>query len=346
MPADTLAPAPHAARPAGGAGGAGPARPGATAGRRPVRRAGGSTRRGGLRGGRRGGLRGGRRGGAQRAFVGPAVLAVLVLGAYPLAFVVAAALSESTLGKPFQAWVGLDSARRVLADPAVTDALSRNVAYAVGVAVVSTVLGVVLALALAGVRRSGATLRTLLLLPMVTPPVVVAVVWKLVFNPAGGLLATGLAAVGYDGAPVSVLASPRLALLGVAVADVWQWTPLVMLLVYAALLGLDHEVLEAAALDGAHGVRLARHVVLPAVAGTIAAAFFIRLVLAFKVYDLVAVMTAGGPGRSTTTPSYLIHQAALQQFDLDRAAVITLALAVVVTVVTVPVAVLTRRVQS
>ncbi|WP_250444340.1 carbohydrate ABC transporter permease [Actinotalea sp. C106] len=280
-----------------------------------------------------------------RLMVSPLILTVLVLGAYPLVFIVGASLTESTLGNPFQEWAGLASAREVVASSDVTDALARGAGYAVGVAALSTVLGVVLALALLGLRRGGGLARGLLLLPLMTPPVVVAIVWRLVFNPAGGLLATLLGAVGYEGQAVAVLSSPGLALLGVAIADTWQWTPLVMLLVYAGLLGLDREVLEAAALDGAHGLRLVRHVVLPSVAGVVLAAFFVRLVLAFKVYDLVAVMTAGGPGQSTTVPSYLIHQAALQQFDLDRAAVITLLLAVVVTVVTVPVALLTRKVE-
>lgn len=300
------------------------------------------------RSGRRAAPRGARRrhqAWQHRLFVTPSVLVVVVLGAYPLAFVVAAALTESTLGNPFQAWSGLAGAREVLADADVTAALVRNALYAVVVAAVSTAFGVALAVALLHVRRLGGAARTFLLMPMIVPPVVVGVVWNLVLNPAGGLLAVILGALGWSGPPVSVLADPQLALAGVALADVWQWTPLVMLLTYAGLLGVDREVLEAASLDGAHGFRLVLHVLLPQVAGVIAAAFFVRLVLAFKVYDLIVMMTAGGPGLSTTTPSYLIHQAALQQFDVDRAAVITLLLAVVVTVVTLPAAVLTRRFQ-
>jgi multiple sugar transport system permease protein len=149
--------------------------------------------------------------------------------------------------------------------------------------------------------------------------------------------------VGYAEEPVSVLSSPAIALAGVGLADVWEWTPLITLLVFAALLGQNPETTEAAVLDGAHGLRLFTGITLPAIAGTIAAAFLIRVVLAFKVFDLIYIMTSGGPGQATTMPSYLIYQAALQQFDVGRAATITLLLAVVVTVVTLPIVAVTRR---
>ncbi|RUQ87960.1 sugar ABC transporter permease [Labedella gwakjiensis] len=279
----------------------------------------------------------------RRVFVAPAVLALVVLGGYPLVFIALAAFTESSLGRPFQEFVGTATFESVLGDADATAALVRGVVYAVLVAVVSVVLGVATAVALWRSVRSGAIVRTLLLLPMITPPVVVGILWKLVFNPSGGLVDTVLGAVFPGGGTVSVLSHPVFAFLGVALADVWEWTPLIVLLVFAALIGQDTEIGEAAALDGAHGFRLFRSITLPAIAGVVGAAFLIRLVLAFKVFDLVYILTSGGPGQSTTMPAYLIWQAALQQFDVGRAAVITLLLAVVVTVVTLPVVAVTRR---
>lgn len=278
-----------------------------------------------------------------RWFVAPGVLALMVLGAYPLVFVLLSAFTESSLGRPFRAWAGTANFADAFADADVISALVRSVTYALGVSLASVVLGVATAVALQRSVRAGSAVRTLLLLPLITPPVVVGILWKLIFNPGGGLLNTALAGLGYTGAPVSVLSSPDWALAGVALADVWEWTPLITLLVFAALLGQDPEVTEAAALDGAHGWRLFSSITVPAVGGTIAAAFLIRTVLAFKVFDLVFLLTSGGPGTSTSTPSYLIYQAALQQFDLGRAATITLLLAIVVTVVTLPIVALTRR---
>lgn len=279
---------------------------------------------------------------AHRIFVAPAVLAILVLGLYPLLFTVAAALSESQLGAPFQAWVGAENLREVLGDPDQQAAIVRGALFAIATAAASTLLGTVLALALHRIGVGG-VLRTLMLAPLILAPVVVAVLFKLILTPSGGLLDTLTRGLGRSGAPLSLLTDPATAIVAVAVADIWEWTPLVTLLVLASLLGQDRGVLEAAALDGAHGWRLLRQIVLPAIGASIAAAFLIRLVIAFKVFDLVVVMTAGGPGTSTSTPSYLAYQAALQQFDLGRAAAITLLLAVVVTAVTLPVAALTRR---
>ncbi len=275
--------------------------------------------------------------------VSPTVLATLVLGAYPLVFIVLTALSESSLGQPFQDWVGTRNLQHALGDGDVVASLVRNVVYAILVTIASTALGVVGALALHTATRRGSIARTLMLLPLITPPVVVGVLWKLIFNPAGGLLDTLLVALGYRGEPVAVLSSSAWAIVGVGVADVWEWTPIVLLLVFAALLGQDRAIGEAAALDGAHGFRLFREITFPAIGGTVAAVFLIRLVLAFKVFDLVFVLTSGGPGQATTMPAYLIYQAALQQFDIGRASSITLLLAVVVTIVTLPVILVTRR---
>lgn len=284
--------------------------------------------------------------GARRAFVAPSVLALGVLGVFPLVFIALASFSESTLGKPFQAWVGLENFTEALGSSDVTESLLRNVLYTLCVSAASVILGVAVALALHSSVRAGSLIRTLLLLPLITPPVVVGILWKLIFSPSGGLLNTVLGLFGYAGEPVSVLAAPETALIGVGIADVWEWTPLITLLVFAALLGQNTETIEAAKLDGAHGVTLFTGITLPAIAGTVAAAFLIRVVLAFKVFDLIYIMTSGGPGQATTTPSYLIYQAAMQQFDIGRAATITLLLAIVVTAVTLPIVAVTRRIRN
>ncbi|MFT2749875.1 carbohydrate ABC transporter permease [Clavibacter sp. Sh2036] len=282
----------------------------------------------------------------RRVFVAPAALALVVLGGYPLVFIALAALTESSLGRPFQEFVGTATFADVLAEGDTTAALVRGVVHALLVTAVSLVLGVATAVALWRSVHAGAVVRTLLLLPMITPPVVVGVLWKLVFAPNGGLVDVLVTAVVPGGASLSVLSQPVTAFLGVALADVWEWTPLIVLLVFAALIGQDPAVGEAAALDGAHGLRLFRSITLPAIAGTVAAVALIRLVLAFKLFDLVYILTSGGPGQATTVPAYLIWQAALQHFDVGRASVITLLLAVVVTVVTLPVVAITRRLHD
>ncbi|WP_311258976.1 sugar ABC transporter permease [Microbacterium sp. WCS2018Hpa-9] len=268
----------------------------------------------------------------------PTILSIVVLGAYPLLFVLAAAFTDSTLGRPFQEWVGTANLETILTDADVVASFVRTVVYAVVVAVASVVLGVAIAVALERSTRSGAVVRTLLLLPLITPPVVVGTLWKLVFNPGGGLLSTVL-----PGISLAPLSTTAWALPAIGLADVWQWTPLIVILVYAALLTQDPSVREAASLDGAHGVGLFRNITWPAIAGTVMAALFIRLVVALKVFDLVFVMTSGGPGQASTVTTYLIQQVALKEFDLGRASAITIVFAVIVTAVTLVVAAFARK---
>ena len=211
------------------------------------------------------------------------------------------------------------------------------------IAAASTILGTAAALALWRSAFAGSAARIILLLPLALPPVVVGVLWRLIFTPNGGLLDTIRRMIAPGTEPLAILSDPVLAIVGIAVADIWEWTPLITILVFAALIGIDREVMEAASLDGAHGLRLLREIAVPAVAGTIAAAFVIRLVLAFKLFDLVDVMTKGGPGEATTVPAWLVWKAAIEQFDVGRGAAITLLLAVVVTLITLPPILIARR---
>lgn len=280
-----------------------------------------------------------------RAFIAPAVVVLLVLAAYPLLFIVSASLTRSSLGQPFQEFLGTENLRATIGSAAVQNSLLLGTGYAIGVALASTALGTATAVALWRSLKSGVIIRTVLLLPMIVPPVVVGILFSFIFSPSGGLIDTLIKIVSPDSGTYAILSDTTWAIFGVALADVWEWTPLVVLLVFTALLGQDQEITEAAQLDGANGLQLFGHITLPMVAGTIAAAFLIRLILAFKVFDLVYVMTSGGPGSSTEVPAYLIWRSALQNFDVGTAASITLLLAVVVTVVTLPVFWITKRLR-
>lgn len=279
----------------------------------------------------------------RRGFVAPTVLVTVILGLYPLVFIVGASVTRSSLGKPFQEFVGLEQIVAAATDTSVLGALLRGVVYALIVAAASTFLGTVTALALWRSALSGSASRVVLLLPLALPPVVVGVLWRLIFTPNGGLIDAVRRVVAPGSDPIAFLSDPVLAIVGIAVADIWEWAPLVTILVFAALLGIDREIMEAAALDGAHGLRLLRGIAVPAVAGTIAAAFVIRLVLALKIFDLVDVMTKGGPGDASSVPAWLVWKAAIEQFDVGRGAAITLLLALVVTIITLPPILIARR---
>ncbi|MGF1646708.1 MAG: carbohydrate ABC transporter permease [Kineosporiaceae bacterium] len=273
----------------------------------------------------------------------PAVAAGVVVSLYPLAYLLASSVSRSTLSQPFQEWIGGENYAEALQDPTFTGSLLRSVVFAVVTAGLQTALGVVTALLLRDIARGRSVLRALVLLPLVTPPVMAAVMWRLLLEPNGGLLNAVLREFGLIDAPLSLLGSQTWAIVMIGLADTWQWTPFVTILVLAALLGLPGELLEAAQVEGAGGWATFRYVILPLLAPTLLTVFLIKLILSFKVFDLVYILTFGGPGGASTTSGFLVFRTALREFDVGSAAAQTVLFLVVVTIVILPITRLVRR---
>lgn len=267
----------------------------------------------------------------------PAIATGLIVSIYPLIYLLLSSFSDSTLGQPFKEWVGFDNFSSVIQDQTFTDSMVRSVAVAVLAALFQTALGLAIALSLSSLMRGLGLIRTIILLPLLTPPVMAAVIWKLVLDPTGGVLNSLLLNLGIVDQPISILGSSTWALVMIAFADSWQWTPFVALLIYAALLTLPTEVYEAAKIDGAGSFRSFRNITLPLVMPALIGIFLIKLILSFKLFDYVYILTAGGPGESTTLGSYLIFRTGLREFNVSEAATMTLIFVIVVTVVTLPV---------
>lgn len=267
----------------------------------------------------------------------PAIAAGLVVSIYPLVYLVATSVTKSTLGKPFQEWVGLGNFMKVVADETFTDSLVRSVLVAVIGALFQTSLGLAIALALRALVRGVGAITTLILLPLLTPPVMAAVIWKLVLDPSGGVFNGILRGLGFTEEPISLLGSSTWAIVMIALADAWQWTPFVAILIYAALLTLPDEVYEAAKIDGAGPWRSFVNITLPLVMPALVGIFMIKLILSFKLFDAIYILTAGGPGDTTTLSGYLIFRTGLREFNVGAAAAMTLVFVLVVTIVTLPV---------
>jgi multiple sugar transport system permease protein len=270
-------------------------------------------------------------------WVAPVVLGLLVTLVYPTFFLIALATSKSTLGKPFRGFVGARQVLGALADPLFLAAIGRSIAFAFASAVVEVAIGFLIALLFATLIRGGRVLTSLVLLPLMTPPVMVGVAWRLILAPAGGLLNGVLLDLGVVDAPVSFLGTPWLAWLSIAIADLWQWVPFVVILSFAALMTIPAGVHEAALIDGASGWQRLRLVTFPLVAAPLASILLLKLIIAFKLFDLVYVLTFGGPGFATTTAGFAIWRLGLEQFDVGRAAAETLVFALVVGLLTMPV---------
>lgn len=260
---------------------------------------------------------------APALMLAPSALGLLLVAGLPLLYVLALAFSRSTLGQPLQAWVGLAHFGALLGDGRFAETLLRSVLYALPSALTQVALGLGLALLLQGLRQ-GRFVHSLILLPLMTPPVLVGVAWKLLLAPQGGLLNSALQALGWSGAPLSVLGSQTWALPAVALADTWQWLPFGTILCFAALQNLPAEVYEAAALEGVRPHRVFLKITLPLLAPTLLGLVLLRVVMALKTFDLVYILTAGGPGRSTALASYEVWKTGFHNFDIGLAAAQTL----------------------
>ncbi|WP_162893089.1 carbohydrate ABC transporter permease [Microbacterium halotolerans] len=271
-----------------------------------------------------------------RAMLVPAVAAVCVIALYPLIFSVAASFSESDLGRQFTEWVGGANYGAMFADGVTVPSLARSVVFALASAMLALVGGAVVALCLDVAVRSGRVLRVLLLLPLMTPPVMAGVIWRLMLAPTGGLFNNILQAVAPDAEPVLFLGSSPAAMVSVIVVDAWQWAPFCALLVFAALQTLPSEVYEAAQVDGAGVLQVFRRITFPLILPSLLTTLLLKAVLSFKVFDLVFLMTGGGPGFDTTVSSYEIYRTGFQTFDIGAAAAQTVVFLVLVTIVIVP----------
>lgn len=247
------------------------------------------------------------------ALVAPALVLVVTVAGLP----VLAALFESFhlhdlrapwLGRPF---VGLTHYREALGDPRFLAALSHSVFFA-GVSVaLELALGLGLALLLHARMPGRALARMAALLPWALPTVVAGLVWRFLFDgPSSVANHVWLLAGGAE--PLAWLAHPVLAWVPLILADVWKTTPFVMLLLLAGLQSIDTALLEAARVDGASAWQRLRHVVLPLLLPVLAVALLFRSVDALRVFDLVYVLTAGGPGTATEPLALYTQQVLLQ----------------------------------
>jgi multiple sugar transport system permease protein len=276
------------------------------------------------------------------AFALPTYAALTILLAFPFVYTVALALTHSTLGEPFAGFAGLENFQLALESEAFMGSLTRTAVFALSAAVLEVGIGVAVALLLQARGAGFGAIGTILLLPMVTPPIMVGVAWQMLLAPAGGGL-TGLwAAFGAPG--FNAFGTENAAFISLMLIEVWQWTPFVVLMVYVALLGVDREQIEASMLDGANLWRRFRAVIYPAIAPVTLSVLLLRILGGFKAFDVAYVITQGGPGFSTTFSTFQIFRTALDgAYDTGVAASETLIFGLLIGLVTLVVTIARKR---
>lgn len=208
-----------------------------------------------------------------------------------------------------------------------------NTAYYVGVGVpLQFVIGFAVALVMAHYTRGVVTsiLFTLLLLPMMMAPIVAGYMWRLVLQETFGPVNYILGALGLP--EPSWMSSAQLALDSILIADVWQWTPFMILLLYTGRISINKDLYEAAKIDGAGRWFTFRHVTLPQMKGVIAIAVLLRAMDAFKLFDKMFVMTKGGPGTASELATYYNYLVGFRSFNMGRATALSWILMIVAVV--------------
>lgn len=233
-------------------------------------------------------------------FVAPALLCIALVVVFPLAWTLWESMHHHDLrlpwtGRPF---VGLDNYIDAVSDPRLRAALGHTAIFMAGTVTLELALGLLFALALNRVRRGRALVRASVLIPWAIPTVVAALVWSFMFQPVG-IGNELLRSAGLIDEPVVWFSHAIAAWVPLILADVWKTTPFVALLLLAGLQGIDESVLEAARVDGASAWQQLCCVTVPLLMPTIAVAVLFRALDAFRVFDLMYVMTGGGPGAST-----------------------------------------------
>lgn len=232
-------------------------------------------------------------------------------------------------------WVGLENYREVFADPQLRGAFLHAVVLVIFYAFIPVALGLVLAAAMTRARLRGlGFFRVVLFLPQVIPMVVVAIAWRQIYEPQGPLNGF-LRAVGLDNWARPWLGDYAFALPSVGLVGTWVGTGLCLVLFLAGMAKIPRELNEAARLDGAGPIREFFAITLPSVRGEIGVALTLTVIAALKTFDLVYVMTSGGPGRQTAVPSYEVYNNAFRLGAVGTATALALVLTALVFVVTV-----------
>jgi multiple sugar transport system permease protein len=246
----------------------------------------------------------------------PLLAVMIAVIGWPLADTFQLSFTDARLIGMQGEFVGLDNYQKALSGHAFRDALVTTTIFSLVSVGLEMLLGVLAALLLDQEFRGRTLLRAMMILPWALPTIVNATLWRLIYNPEYGALNALLTQLGILDSYRSWLGEPSTALASLIVADAWKNFPLVALVGLAALQAVPKGIKAAAVVDGAGAIARFRFVLWPYLAGPLMVALVLRTIEAFKVFDIIWVMTRGGPANSTRSLSILVYQEA---FSFQRA---------------------------
>lgn len=273
----------------------------------------------------------------------PLLIVMIAIIGWPLVDTVRLSFTDAKLVGTAGSFVGLDNYVKMLSGSNFQRTLVTTTLFAVLSVAAEMVIGILAALLLNQQFYGRSVLRALMILPWALPTVVNATLWRLIYNPEYGALNAALTQIGLLDTYRSWLGEPGTALTALIVADCWKNFPLVALIALAALQAVPRDITAASMVDGAGAWSRFRFVIMPYLAGPLMVALVLRTIEAFKVFDLIWVMTRGGPANSTRTLSILVYQEAFSFQRAGSGASLALIVTLLVTVLAVAYAALIRK---
>lgn len=259
-------------------------------------------------------------------FLSPGLLLFCVFWVFTIAYSFYLSFHQWNILEPAKPFVGLDNYGRLLADARFHQAVVNTIYYTVFSVPVTMGIGLFIALLLNNRIRARGIFRTLYYIPVITPLVVSAIIWKWVYQGDYGLLNYYLMRLGLTVKPLLWLADPNLAMPSVIVVSVWGGAGYHMVIYLAGLQAIPEEYYDAAKVDGASTIRRLYHITVPLLTPTTFFLFVMSTIGSFQVFTQIFIMTSGGPLRRTTTIGYALYEKAFRHFDMGYASAMAYAL--------------------
>lgn len=245
----------------------------------------------------------------------PSFVFLLLIAVYPLSYSLILSFFRWNLIENIPpSFIGIENYREILFSSSFWNSLKITFIYAFGVVLIEFILGLGISLLLMRETKVAHFVRAILIIPLASAPIVNAIMWRCMYDPSVGVINYLLGLIGRQ--KVLFLSDVSKALPSVMVVDVWITTPFIALVLLAALISLPEELYEAAKVDGANHWQMFRHITLPLLKPAISIALLIRLMDAFKVFDIIYGITRGGPAQTTNVVSIDIYYQTFRYFKM------------------------------
>ncbi len=273
------------------------------------------------------------------AFVAPAMLVLLLILGWPLLSAVILSFQDVRYVGTAPHWVGFDNYAKMLSGSKLWSSIGLSLIWVVANAVLQTVMALAAALALNEQFRGVKIARTWIILTWIVPTVVVVMIWRWLFSTSGGMINPLLIQLGIIDRPIGFFASPAGAFATLVFINSWRWFPFITLMLLAGMTRIPGDLYEAARIDGANAWKRFTRITWPLLKPTLGVLAVIGTLLSFNVFDIIWLLTAGGPADGTRTMPVLIYETAFKGYRLSEAATVS----VIATILLLAFALLTAR---